>query len=440
MIRTNVKTLILLAALPFGGMPTAVHAQIDFDLEPIRYTATPAQDPVAKLQQRIDSGEVTLERDDEQGYLKSLLEHLEVSPTSQMLVFSKTSFQQRLISPRSPRALYFNDEVYVGYVPRGDVLELSAVDPQQGTIFYTLDQDAEQKPRFVRDRGNCTTCHASSRTHEVPGNLVRSVYPASSGMPHFGAGTFWTNHDSPLPERWGGWFVTGTHGRQRHMGNVYALDRHRPEQLDVEAGANRTTLEGLVDTSRYPTGHSDIVALMVLEHQTEMHNLLTHANYATRIAQHRLAGMNKALGRPEDYVSESTQRQIEHAAEDVLRYLLFTEEVELTDPIRGTSGFTEQFAALGPRDRQGRSLRQFDLQTRLFKYPCSYLIYSAAFDRLPPEVKSHLYRRLHEVLTGKDQSEEYARLTAADRQNILEILLETKQDLPDYWKNSPNAQ
>ena len=412
----------------------AVHGQLDFEREPIRYAHADVNDPIARLERKIDDGEYEFEYDEKVGYLKSLLEALDVPVSSQMLVFSKTSFQLRLITPRRPRALYYSDDVYVGFVQRGDVLEISSVDPNQGAIFYTLKQEKVDKPRFVRDRGNCLTCHASSRTQNVPGHLVRSVYPALDGQPHYGAGTFLTNHASPLEERWGGWYVTGTHGRQRHMGNALANDSDRPDLMDREGGANLEELTELVSTKPYLSDHSDIVALMVLEHQTEMHNLITSANYTTRVALHQSRSMNKILERPEDYISESTQRRIDGAAEKLVQYMLFANEVALTDRIAGTSGFAKEFAARGPRDSQGRSLRDFDLQKRIFKYPCSYLIYSAAFDGLPSKAKSRVYQRLWDVLSGSNTDEAYSNLTAEDRLAILEILRETKQDLPDYWK------
>ena len=326
-------------------------AQAAFESDPINYHTAPVRDPVARLQQRIDAGEVTLRFESPHGYLKSVLDALQVSPVSQMLVFSKTSLQIQRISPQTPRALYFNDDVYVGWVPHGDVMEASAVDPQQGTVFYTLAQDGGGKPRFVRDRGDCLSCHASSRTSDVPGLLVRSVFTAPSGQPHFGAGSFVTTHASPLKERWGGWYVTGTHGAQRHMGNVLAEDKEHPEQLDREAGANVTDLRSKFDTAAYLTAHSDIVALSVLEHQAELHNLITRTNYDARLAIRDAAIMNKMLGQPEQGLTASTQRRIEHAVEKLLKCLLFAEEARLTDPLRGTSGFAERFVtarAAGP--------------------------------------------------------------------------------------------
>lgn len=399
------------------------------------YSSAEKSDPVAKLQKQIDEGKVKLEFDDEHGYLESTLKALGVSDSTQMLVFSQTSFQRRRISPRTPRAVYFNDDVYVGWVQNGDVLELSAVDPQYGAVFYTLDQAKSEKPVFVRDRGNCLTCHDSSRTQNVPGHLVRSVYPSPSGMPHFGAGTFRTNHGSPLKERWGGWYVTGSHGDQRHMGNSFVVRQEDAEEMDLDAGANLTDLSGKFDTSRYLTPDSDIVALMVLEHQADMHNYITQANYYARQAIQHAATMNKLMDKPADYVSDSTKRRFEYAGDKLLKYMLFVGETELTDSVQGTSDFAKYFAAQGPRDSKGRSLRDFDLQRRLFKYPCSYLIYSKPFDTLPEPLKAHVYQRLWDILNNRETSEEFAHLDSADRQAIREILTDTKQGLPDYWKS-----
>jgi hypothetical protein len=415
-------------------------AQISYNREPINYSSAVMTDPVARLQERIDTGETQLDFDENHGYLKAVLDELKVLQSSQSLVFSKTSFQLRRISPRTPRAVYFSDDAYVGWVQHGDVVELSAVDPQHGAVFYTLRQEETDRPKFVRDRGNCLVCHASSRTQGVPGHLVRSVYSSPSGMPNFGSGTFRTNHSSPLSQRWGGWYVSGTHGRQRHMGNVVTPDRSRPEEFDREEGANVTDLAKRFDTSPYLTRDSDIVALMVLEHQTDMHNFITYANFQCRLAQQNAEIMNRALERPKDFVSDSTQRRIASAAEKLVRYTLFVDETELTDKIQGPSKFTESFARLGPRDRKGRSLRQFDLSRRLFKYPCSYLIYSDAFRGLPKQIKDVVYRRLWEVLSGEDQSEPFSHLSKDDRVAILDILRETNCDVPDYFKGKKQPQ
>lgn len=220
------------------------------------------------------------------------------------------------------------------------------------------------------------------------------------------------------------------------MGNVVVTDRDRPELLDTEQGANVTDLSDRMNTQPYLSPHSDIVALMVLEHQTRMQNLITRANFETRSAQHYDEVMIKVMDRPADYRSESAQRRIESAAEKLVQYMLFADELTLTDPVQGTSDFASEFSARGPRDSQGRSLRDFDLAGRIMKYPCSYLIYSKPFDNLPEEAKDRVYRRLFDVLAGQDTSDRFTHLTAADRQAILEILRETKLDLPSYWNEN----
>ena len=405
---------------------------VPLDHDAIQYASRPVTDPVAKLQQSLAAGEVTLEFDENTGYLPAVLKALNVPRESQVLVFSKTSFQAPRIYPRMPRAIYFNDSVSVGWVRSGDVVEVASVDPQQGVIFYTLDQEKTATPRFER-RDTCLQCHASGATLGVPGLVVRSVFPEQSGMPLFQAGSFVTDHRSPLKERWGGWYVSGTHGSQVHMGNAIVRDRNKPGELDADGTQNLTNLSGHFDTAPYLAPHSDIVALMALEHQSHMTNLLIRVGWETRLAVHDSAAINKALDRPEPELSDSANRRINNAVEELLEYMLFTQETRLTEPVRGVSGFAEAFARSGLRDRQGRSLRDLDLKTRLLRYPCSYLIYSDAFDELPEITRDRVYRRLFEILTGRDTSAKFAKLSSEDRKAIFEILRDTKEGLPDYW-------
>ncbi len=423
--RSRCSWIVLVSAVAWFGLAATARAQLEFEKEPINYGQPTGQDPVAELQRQLDAEQAQLEWDDDYGYLKAVLRALEIKSSSQVLVNSKTSFQLRRISPRRPRALYFNDHTYVGWVQEGDVLEVMTTDPVQGEVFYTLSQSTEARPRFLRDRGQCLTCHASSRTQGVPGGLVRSVFVDAGGQPQFGSGTFTIDHRSPFAERWGGWYVTGTHGALRHMGNVISRDRQDPETLDREAGANVTDLSSRFDVTPYLTPHSDLVALMVLEHQVQMQNFLTLANYECRSARHYDGIMNEALQRPADFVSETTERRIAAVGEKLLRYLLFADEFRLTSPVAGTSDFAREFAAQGPRDSRGRSLRDFDLQTRIFKYPCSYLLYSPSFEQLPSPVKQYVLARLREVLTGPELDPAFAQLSAADRQAIWEIVSET---------------
>jgi hypothetical protein len=416
-----------------------LHADLDgshvlpLDHEVIQYTKAPVDDAVTKLEKRIAGGKAGLDYDPAFGHLRSLLKQLNILESSQVLVFTKTSFQAPRISPRTPRAIYFNDDVAVGFVKTGEVLEIAAADPRQGIIFYTLDQEQKKTPRFDR-QDQCLQCHAAGSTLGVPGLVVRSVYPDHSGMPVFRAGSFITDHRSPLNERWGGWYVTGIHGEQVHMGNAVVADKDRPELFDKSKGTNIEDLKPFFDTGAYPTPHSDIVALMMLEHQTRMRNLITRLGWETRLAVAQQEVMNKALGEAPGTPSESATRRINNAVEELVRYMLFTNEAPLTAEIRGTSKYATEYAELGPKDDKRRSLRQFDLKTRMMKYPCSPLIYSAAFDALPEFAKARVYERLWQVLSGADHSKPFDGLSAADRAAVRGILLATKSGLPEYWR------
>ena len=266
----------------------------------------------------------------------------------------------------------------------------------------------------------------------MPGHLMRSVYTSSSGQPHYGMGTHLTTHESPFEERFGGWYATGKHGSARHLGNL--IIKKPNDDIDRDQGANVTDLSDRFRTSRYLTPHSDWVALMVLAHQAEMHNLITLANFQTRQAMYQCQVMNKALDRPKGFVSESTRNRINRSVEKLLRYMLFVDEQKLPASVEGTSGFQKHFESLGPFDKKGRSLRQFDLKNRTFKFRCSYLIYSDSFQRLPKMTKERVYQRLWEILSGKDQSDEYSNLSKNERHTIRQILTDTIDDLPDYWQ------
>jgi hypothetical protein len=431
----------VIAAAGAGMRTRVVHGQVavrnqgfvPYSDAPINYQSDEVDDPVARLQRRINAGQTHLEWNEQGGYLQSLLRELHIPVSSQTLVFSKTSFQYKKIAPATPRALYFNDDVYVGFVNKGRVLELVSFDPLKGAIFYLLDAAKQEHPTFQRAELDCTQCHINAGTRGVPGVLLRSVYttPYGTQAPYTAAPV--TGQETPLSERWGGWYVTGTHGRQLHMGNVTVEDNDHPERLNLTAGANITSLASRFDASAYLSEQSDIVAHLVLGHQTQMHNLITLSNYQTRIALYR-AERKTAVS------STDTPPDFRRTAEELLRYMLFANEAPLTDAIAGTSTFAHDFAAQGPRDRRGRSLRQFDLHTRIFRYPCSYLIYSDDWDALPAPARDYLYHRLHQVLNGEDASPDFARLSAADRHAILEILLDTKPGLPAEWRQSRTQQ
>ena len=393
----------------------------------IRYVEHGGRNAVARLQERVAAGEIRLDYDKTSGYLPALLKALDVPVSSQVLVFSKTSFQAARIHPYNPRAIYFNDSVAIGHVPGSDLLEVTATDPDAGVVFFTLDRNESGTPTIARQTHDCLQCHAIPRTLGVPGLVVRSVYPDRGGMPVFRAGSFFTDHRSPLEQRWGGWYVTGTHGSARHMGNRFAVDENGT--LEDAPAADVTNLARFFEPQRHLSQHSDLVALMVLEHQVRLTNLITRVAWETKLALDYHARRGPMLNEPVGEWSESTRRRIQQPAEVLLRSLLMIDESPLTSPVRGTSSFAREYSARGPRDRGQRSLYELDLDRRLYRYRFSPLIYSQQFKGLPREVRDYLYRRLVEVLEGTDRSQDFAGVTSGERRALLDILRETIPDL-----------
>jgi len=400
----------LLAELGGASLASPDHPAIGYDTRPVN-------DVVARLNRKVQSGQAQLKFEGVQGYLRSLLDSLDIPIESQMVVFSKTSLQMHLISPQHPRTIFFNDRVAVAWVPREPFIEIATEDPQQGVIFYTLDQKSADRPAFVR-HDECLVCHESYSTLGVPGMQIRSVFTAPDGRQMRQFGDYTSDHRSPFEERWGGWYVTGKQVPTHHLGNamVTGPDTGEPSYGNSPMGSIQLDL----DAGSYLSPHSDIVALMVFDHQVQMINLLTRVGWETRFAlyDHR----------------DLTAHLVQDGSKELVDYLLFIDETPLRGKVQGSSGFAEKFAARGPKDRKGRSLRDFDLEQRLMRYPCSYMIYSEAFDNLPVEAKEAIYKRMWQILSGQETDRKYARLSLPDRQAIVEILRETKTGLPDYFQ------
>ncbi len=400
-------------------------------------------DPIAALQRQIDAGQTVLEYEEQHGYLISLLEALDIPVSSQGLIFSRTSLQTNLITPWTPRAVYYNDDVYVGWVQDSPILEIASIDPDDGGVFYTLEQNPEGELRFMEEGTTCLMCHESrSVTEGIPGVMVRSVVVDRFGYPiaplHEGS----TSDRTDFDRRFAGWYVTGTHEGGSHAGNTYAPVlshevsdvRRYLSEFDVNADGNVVDLEGRFDVEPYLTGHSDIVSLMVLTHQTKVHNLIVVAHEAAKEAVGGQAMLLRieAGGIPTPEIQSVAQVRIDGAVERLVRAMMFSREAPLPGTVRGTSGFTEEFEARGPFDAEGRSLRAFDLERRLLAYPMSFLVYSEAFERLPRLVKEPFYRRVTEILDGRDATGEFDHLSPEDRDAVRAILLETKPEFATY--------
>jgi hypothetical protein len=418
-------------APPHSGATSASQAAGRFagvlDEHPaIQYAVRPTRDPVASLDQSLNGGQKSLAYREAGGYLQSALDALRIPAESQLLVFSKTGIQRRATSPRNPRAIFFNDSTVVGYIPGARYLELAAHDPQQGVVFYTIDQTITSKTEITR-RTDCLNCHVSGSTSEVPGLITRSMFTDENGdvMPQLGS--FVVDHRTPLPHRWGGWFVTGNYvtppyGGISHMGNVTTT-------MHPTSGPATTSNEVLIawlnsaPVSRgYHGPDSDIAALMVFDHQRHAVNLLTRLNWEARVAEAEGA-------------ADFARGPLSALVHTLVDYLLFVDEEPPPARVTPRAGFAERFTATGKRDKRGRSLRELNLTTRLLQYRCSYMIDTVAFEQLPTAAKQAVYRRLYEVLSARDTAAPYAHLSPDDRRTIFEILRETKPDLPESFQS-----
>jgi hypothetical protein len=387
----------------------------------IRYADAPATDRVGRLAAAIARGDTTLTSEEPGGYLKPILRALDISPESQLLVFSKTGVQRVRTSPRNPRALYFDDSVVVGYIPGARYLEIASHDPEQGVIFYTVDQVVTSAPEVSRQM-NCLTCHVSGSTLDIPGLITRSNFTNAEGELIPQLGFHIVDHRTPLPQRWGGWFVTGKYdlapyGGVTHMGNVATV-------LHAVTGAAAGTSNEIFvrwlgsDAAAlgYASHDSDIAALMVFDHQARAINLLTRLNWESRVAAHE--------GR-----DDFSRGELRALADQVAEYLVFADEVPPPARLTPRPGFAARFMAVGPKDARGRSLRELDLTERLFRYACSFMIYSPAFDRLPRAARQAVYQRMSSLLNAPADAPG-TELDTARRRTTLEILRDTKPDWP----------
>lgn len=391
-------------------------AAVDFwDLAPIRYADTPATDPLAKLAEELEANPVdsmpALDR------LRLVLNRLNVPEESQVMVFSKTSKQIGLISPRNPRALYFSENAYVGYVP-GGAIEVITEDPILGPVFYLIKQGGPAGLRIDRDSSDCFSCHGTTRTRGVPGVLIRSVFPDADGhsIGSFGSETVVT--ETPVSKRWGGYYVTGESAHP-HLGNQIFDEDEEP----VAKKDQLKTLDDRIQTGKYLRPTSDIVSLMVLEHQCEVHNLLTEAKLRYRRAFY----LARALDPQSEPDSGQAGRVADSSAVRIVDALLFTDEADLGEGIEGDEAFQKEFEARFPRTEDGDSLADMRLYKRLFKNRCSFMIYSEAFRALPPRVKTAVMERLQQAL-AEDDEEVAPHLGKSEKKRIAAILKET---LPD---------
>ena len=391
----------------------------DRDYPEIGYSSKIPTDKVNELNQLLRTDREILVFESQNGYLRSLLEKLQIPVNSQALVFSRTSINARLITARTPRAIYFSDDTYVGWVQGSESLEIAATDPDLGIVFYTLGQKKTENPEIKRQNFLCLECHDTYGLTGggVPRLLMGSGTTDEYGRPASHEGWTLTDHRTPLAQRWGGWYVTGSHDNQEHLGNliVTASGSTNLEKGNID---KVESLTGLIADDLHLVETSDIVALLLLEHQIHIQNLLIRLQWE--------ASNNSN--------SEILDEKILLASEKLLEGMFLVDEAQIMGPLKGNPEFQREFENKGPYDRDLRSLRQLDLNTRLFRYPFSYMVYSESFEALPRNIKHHLFDRIWEVLRGRDRSKSFEHLSSLDRGAILEILRNTKTDFRNWQK------
>ena len=415
---TLIHYLVLLLCFEIQVV-SKTQAAPDYDLEPVQYSDAQDHNTITRIQTAIDEGESKLPHGKPREVLKSLLNELNIPVSSQVLVFSKTSLQRKIITPSNPRAIYFNDDFYVGYVP-GGMIEVIACDDPTGMMFYSYDVNAlPEKRRFFRDQ-ECMTCHASSNTMNIPGLLVRSVFTNQDGQPLLSWGSFLTTPASPVEQRWGGWYVSGNKAEVKHMGNQWAdspvAGRDGYAQLHNQ---HLVHLNSFFDTRKHLTDSSDILSLMLMEHQIEVHNTLS----AAKMRYLRSVYLDRAIHGVE--ASPSIERLVSECTQSVLKALMFADEVKLPeDGVEGSDAYRDSFMAQAHR-YDGHSLRDLRLEKRIFKYRCSYMIYSKSFHQLPEEIKTPVLRKLHAIVTNQEVPADLPLLSSREKERIHEILSHT---------------
>ncbi len=421
-----------LAALALVSSGSA-QSNPDYEQPPVAYSATTATDALAAVQKRIESGEIALAGSEKRA-VQVLLDALHVPVESQMLVFSKTSLQRGRIRPERPRALYFSDSVYVGWVP-GGLMEVTAIDPQLGPIFYAIDVSGgrDARPKIERD-SDCMRCHGGNFVRDIPGVFARSVFSDAGGEPLLRHGTLLVDDETPFAQRWGGWYVTGYRGSEPHRGNVFASEQG--DQLVFKpTEARPEELSGFFDTASYLRPTSDVVALLVFEHQMAVQNSLTRAAFSCRRMIAYQHGLQTTFKEPvtDEPAYDSVKSVFASAVQEVVDRLLFRGAAALPAGMVAGGDFEKVFSRAGPRSPSGHSLRDLKLSGQLFAQRCSHLIYSEMFRTLPEQLKSRILDRLQAALASRDPNDRYAYLPAEEKERIREILVETHPEARARW-------
>jgi len=426
------RAIVTFLAVVFAGLwNTSAFAQAfnDFELEPHNYYERTAEDGMSRLIASWREGKHDFGSETGLVALQKLLTDLDVPVSSQVIVFSKTSLQRDLVSPENPRAMYFNEDIHVAWMPGGKI-EVNSFDAGTGGMFYFEVQPKNPGDRvgFEQPR-SCFGCHGGSATNFLPGPLARSNFTDATGRRLRGVRSHnRIGHSIPFAERWGGYFVTNAPPTLEHMGNSFAVRAGREISIPESGKRSTTDLSEFFDVEKLLRPDSNILPLMLFDHQIELHNLLVEALYRHRTEEYN-AEQNGGVPR------KDLAKKTDSHFDKLVRYFLFADEPSLAghefDP---APDFVSDFHRNQRTDSAGQSLKDLDLKTRIFKNRCSYMIYSRSFEEAPQSMKDRVYDRLWDILSPEEAPDEYAYLDSDERRRILDILKATKSDLPESWK------
>lgn len=419
-MRSRILTLLTFSCLSAAALAaeTKEPRVMDFRTPPHSYLDWKPKDRFAQLQDRAQKGEVKLDTSNDKAFLSSLLEALHIPITSQIMVFSASSLQSEIINPRNPRALYFNEDTYVGWVP-GGLVEIIAADPEMGPMFYVFNRLRPGGPvPDVQRSTKCMNCHAGNATRRLPGLIAESllVSRAGSSLETFRRDV--QGHQIPLELRFGGWHLTGQHNLSHHKANVMGIPQNGKNELSpVEPGQYS-------DLSLHLLPTSDILPHLIHEHQMGFENRLVYAIYTMR----QLKNDNKGL------FGSAAKAEIEERAQELARYITFADEAKFPGKgITGDAAFTKDFLSDRRTTKAGLSLKDLDMKTRIFKHRCSYMLYTDTWKEAPKDLKERVY--YHMALYLRDQPDAlHAHLAPGERVAIRSILKETMNDLPAWWR------
>lgn len=413
-------TLCVLATQVVAVAAETFKTQVEFRKEPHDYLNHAPKDRFAGILKKIQEGILQLDTRDDKTFLRSLMLALDIPISSQILVFSASSLQSEIINPQNPRALYFNEDTYLGFVPGGKV-EVISMDPTHAAMFYIFDrlQPGGPVPTISRSQ-KCFNCHAGSATRRVPGLIAESLLPMASGASLETYRRDEQGHQIPLEQRFGGWHLTGEH----HLNPTHA------NLMGVTIGAGRfdkvpTEPGQMWELDRHLLPTSDILPHLVHEHQLGFENRVFHAAYLVR----QLRGGERGP------LPSSAKPELEKLADELARYILFTDEAKLPrNGIKGDETFMRDFARNRRATRDGLSLKDFDLKTRLFKHRASYMLYTESWQKLPTELKDRVYYKMAEALREQNAITMGAHLPSSEKRAIRTILKETLPGLPTWWR------